>query len=229
MSEEITVALIESAPVYLALVAILVLGIAYRDVVRERILPRVSGVRVFGFELTLLKDSLDHAVFASSANVSEGDKWSALQRAEHVRPVLQGAHVLWVDDRHRGNQELVRILRAFGSQVDLARSSDEAMTLLKRHQYEVIVSDVSRAGDPDAGLKMLARMYHEGVHRWTIFYVRDLKPGVPPGAFGITNRPDHLLHLVMDALERERWGNPYAQRSAEPSAPGGPGPSRPVG
>jgi hypothetical protein len=214
MPTEIAVALIESAPVYLALLTILVLGIVYRDVVRKRILPRVGGVKVFGFEITLLKESLDHAAAASSANVSEGDKWSALQRAEHVRPVFQGAHILWVDDRHRGSQELIRVLRAFGSEVDLARSSDEAMMLLKRHQYEVVISDISRTEGADAGLKMLERMYHEGVHRWTIFYVRNLKAGVPPGAFGITNRPDHLLHLVMDALERERWGNLSAQQSA---------------
>lgn len=88
------------------------------------------------------------------------------------------------------------------------------MTLLKRHLYEVVISDIARTEGPDAGLKLLERMYREGVHRWTIFYVRDLKPGVPPGAFGITNRPDHLLHLVMDALERERWVNPSAPRLA---------------
>jgi hypothetical protein len=28
--------------------------------------------------------------------------------------------------------------------------------------------------------------------------------GTPPGAFGITNRPDELIHLVLDVLERER-------------------------
>jgi hypothetical protein len=37
-----------------------------------------------------------------------------------------------------------------------------------------------------------------------IFYVSVInqdKP-LPPGAFGLTNRPDELLHLVIDALER---------------------------
>jgi hypothetical protein len=27
---------------------------------------------------------------------------------------------------------------------------------------------------------------------------------IPPLAFGITNRPDELLHLTLDALERKR-------------------------
>ena len=39
-----------------------------------------------------------------------------------------------------------------------------------------------------------------------VFYVGrvDRAAGVPAGSFGITNRPDELLHLVMDALERCR-------------------------
>lgn len=47
---------------------------------------------------------------------------------------------------------------------------------------------------------------------WTIFYVFDLKPSVPKHAFNITNRPDYLLHFVMDALEREKWSNYSAQQ-----------------
>jgi hypothetical protein len=28
--------------------------------------------------------------------------------------------------------------------------------------------------------------------------------GLPPGVFGIADRPDELFHLVIDALERRR-------------------------
>ena len=40
-----------------------------------------------------------------------------------------------------------------------------------------------------------------------IFYIGifDPKLGIPGGAFGITNRPDELLHLVLDALERKKY------------------------
>jgi len=39
-----------------------------------------------------------------------------------------------------------------------------------------------------------------------VFYIGDLDEdrGVPPGAFGITDRVEELLHLVLDALERRR-------------------------
>ena len=39
-----------------------------------------------------------------------------------------------------------------------------------------------------------------------IFYVGEVdeRRGPPPGSAGITNRPDELLHLVLDVLERRR-------------------------
>ena len=79
--------------------------------------------------------------------------------------------------------------------------------MLRRHQYDVVVSDINRSEGSDAGLQMVSRMKELGLYRRTIFYVLSLQPGVPEGAFNITNRPDHLLHFIMDVLERERWSD----------------------
>ena len=37
-------------------------------------------------------------------------------------------------------------------------------------------------------------------------YIRRFDPtrGTPPLVFGITNRPDHLVHYIIDIAERER-------------------------
>jgi hypothetical protein len=37
-----------------------------------------------------------------------------------------------------------------------------------------------------------------------LLYTTESLPSVPAGAFGSTDRPDELLHLVIDALERHR-------------------------
>jgi hypothetical protein len=39
-----------------------------------------------------------------------------------------------------------------------------------------------------------------------IFYVGEFDPGrgLPPFAFGLTNRPDELLHLILDVLARRK-------------------------
>ena len=54
---------------------------------------------------------------------------------------------------------------------------------------------------------MLPRLREAGFHQPIIFYVGrlDASAGVPAGAFGVTNRPDELLQLVLDALARARW------------------------
>ena len=59
----------------------------------------------------------------------------------------------------------------------------------------------------DDGLKLLSLLREGGAHPNVIFFVGDLDPerGVPPGAFGITNSGEELLHLVFDVVERERF------------------------
>ena len=210
MSADIVVAIIQILPSMLAVLGLVILVIAFRKPLAQRILPRLSGVKVFGLEITLLKESLDEVTSGREVRVSEGDKWSALERAQHVLPVIQGARILWVDDQPQGSRQLVGILLSLGATVDQARNTQEALTMLRRHQYDVVVSDIRRSEGSDAGLRMVARMWEEGIYRWTIFYVLDLRPGVPEHAFNITNRPDHLLHYIMDVLERERWGHSAA-------------------
>ena len=53
---------------------------------------------------------------------------------------------------------------------------------------------------------MLPRLRNNGFQQQVIYYVGrpNLDAGVPAGAFGVTNRPDQLLQLVVDALSRVR-------------------------
>ena len=140
----------------------------------------------------------------------------ALLRAHQLRRILRGARLLWVDDNPDNNQPMVDLLHRFRVVVDTAMSTSEALTLARRHRYDVVVSDIAREGNKRAGLEMRAQMEQENTSRWTIFYVEKLDtatlpggkwphPIVPPGGFAITNRPDHLLHSILDALERDRW------------------------
>lgn len=68
-------------------------------------------------------------------------------------------------------------------------------------RVDLIVSDVGRDDGSPGGLALL-----EGLRgaRPVILYVGrvDRERGVPAGAFGITDRPDELLNLLMDALDR---------------------------
>jgi CheY-like chemotaxis protein len=203
---ELTIELLKLIPsiLWVVLVAVLI-GVFYKPIVRE-LLPRVSGFKAFGVEVALVRQELDRAVEKQEAEVSQGDRAQFLTRAQRVAPIVQGAQILWVDDNPDNNIYERSILRSLGIFVDLARTSAEALSMLSQTQYDVVISDMSRDGVADEGLRFLAEMRERGLLRWTIFYIGRVDPerGVPAYAFGITDRPDHLLHLVFDSLERER-------------------------
>jgi CheY-like chemotaxis protein len=131
---------------------------------------------------------------------------------QRTADVLQGAHILWVDDHPENNIAECKILDDLAISVTIARSTDEAISILLKknesgQQYDVIISDMGRGINPNEGVRFLKKIRKEHkIDVPVIFYAGKYDPGrgIPPYAFGMTNRPDHLLHYIMDALERQR-------------------------
>lgn len=98
------------------------------------------------------------------------------------------------------------MLRTLGSNTDLAISTEQGLTALRSKVYDLVISDLSRNDTPNEGLMLLQEMRKSQLPQRVIFYVGSVnqEKGTPTGSFGITNRPDELLHLVMDILERQR-------------------------
>jgi CheY-like chemotaxis protein len=103
-------------------------------------------------------------------------------------------------------QHVIAILRELRIDVDVATTTEEALSRLRQHAYDVIVSDMRRGTSVDEGLRFLARTRQDRMQCPTIFTVGQYQPdcGAPPYAFGITNRVDELLNLLFDAIERGR-------------------------
>ncbi|WP_460749382.1 response regulator [Myceligenerans cantabricum] len=82
---------------------------------------------------------------------------------EDVRPLPPAVHsILWVDDHPENNAVVADSWRRDGADVDVARSTSEAMQLLDRRRYGLIISDMGRHESqvdvPDAGLRLLAQV-----------------------------------------------------------------------
>lgn len=206
MSPEITVELVKVCPSVLWVTLVAVLIVVFYKPIKGELLPRLSGLKAFGVEATFIREELDKAVGKQAAEVSESDRSQVLRRAQRVVPVLHGARILWVDDIPENNTYERRILLSLGIFVDLVTTSTEALSKLSQKNYDAVISDMDRDGVPDEGLRFLAKMRKRNLYRPTIFYIGRFDPdrGIPPHAFGMTDRPDHLLHLVLDVLERER-------------------------
>jgi Response regulator receiver domain len=205
MDPEVQVALIQLLPAALWVAFWVVLVWIFYRPIRDEVIPRLSSFKVMGVEVGLR--NLDEAAKAKGMTLSTEARTRVGRRAQRAADIVQGAQILWVDDHPSGNRDLVRTLTSFGMVVDVARSSNEAFDMLDRRIYDVIISDIKRDNEPEDGKAFVKKIPDVGIKTLAIFYIGspfDPKLGVPKGVLGGTNRPDELLHLVIDALERER-------------------------
>lgn len=150
---------------------------------------------------------LDHAELQkpSADRTTAGSMFPRLQRrAETVRSLVEGRRVLWVDDHPEWNLYERMALSELGVYVDVAHSTDEALVFAGRTCPDLVISDMVRGSESSAGMELVARLRAKGLDMPVAFYVGqvDTRRGVPPGAVGIVDRPDEILHLALDVLER---------------------------
>jgi len=131
---------------------------------------------------------------------------AALRRASLARDVFRGSRVLWIDDEIDSVELEKQALEHLGIRVTTARTTQEALGQLRTGSFDLILSDIERAGDPDEGVHVIPQLEESAPNTPIVFYIAQLEEerGIPQGASGITNRPDELLHLVLDQLERVR-------------------------
>jgi CheY-like chemotaxis protein len=212
------------------------------------IIPTVEAVRrgqgvelkMSEFTLKVVEQRLHNASQTKGSRLSASEAAAAFgplaDRIERSRRQLNGATVLWVDDGHPVQNAFERrAIGALGVAIDTARSTDEALALLDQGlPYDAVVTDLSRPGQmgkacyagsslaPRAGCELLARLRERcgASIPPTIVYTGTLQPqfGTPAFAFGMTNRVDQLMMLLLDAFER-RVDSASRSSSSDATAP----------
>ncbi|MFB7446501.1 response regulator [Streptomyces mirabilis] len=180
-----------------------------RGTLIQRLVPRLTALRALGVEVELAADLLDRAQDESQSTVTATARRTALGRLEHAADVLQGGQILWVDDRPQGNVPLVELFRAAGMHVDVTLSTEEATPLFRRRPYDIIVSDIDRDGDQQAGIKMLRVLEQYRIDVPVLIYTGRFDPerGIDRRIFAATTAPVELVHYVIDLMERARLGS----------------------
>jgi CheY-like chemotaxis protein len=204
--------LVKLIPSILWFFLIVILLVLFYRPIRDVLLPNLSAFKAMGVELSFVKDSIDAALELAEKSpqwkveVSSTDKTRALKRAKRHLKIFRDAQFLWVDDHPENNLNERRMFRQLKAEIDTAKSTEEALGILKNDCYDLIISDMARGNEATAGLKFLEQFRKVNETTPVIFYVGVFDPekGVPVQAFGITNRPDELLHLTLDALERKK-------------------------
>jgi Effector-associated domain 11 len=149
---------------------------------------------------------LDESVKRKRLEVSSPQKISLWNRMAHIKDRNIKLKALWLDDSGTVIQcSEKRLIEAIGVELHICPDPDLAHQFLGNTPYDFIISDMKRGDDHKAGLTFLENLVAQGKWVPTIFYITQYNAakGVPPYAFGITNRPNELLHLVMDVIERK--------------------------
>lgn len=214
MSPEVIGAFIAILPQLVLLMIGSVLVVQHRFALAHWIDTRVTGLSAFGLRIDLkpsdveaaVRDRLGAQALTTSRQGSISDGKRTVERARRLGPYLLGRTVLWVDDQPTNNRVERRLLREIGVFTESVTTNEDALRAIRdpSERIDAVISDVRRP-DGTSGWRALA----EEVERLdrpipVILYIMhlDRSRGTPAGALGITNRPDELLDLVMDALDR---------------------------
>ncbi|GAA4314812.1 hypothetical protein GCM10023086_36280 [Streptomyces venetus] len=209
MSDVLWSKLIGTVPAVLWVAFAATVYFTLRGTIVQRMVPRLTAVRALGVEVELAGELLDRAQDESTTTVTATARRTALGRLEHAADVLRGGKLLWVDDRPESNAPLVELFRTAGMHVDVTLSTEEATPLFRRRPYDIIVSDIDRDGDRQAGIKMLRLLEQYKIDVPVLIYTGRFDPerGVDRRIFAATTVPVELVHYVIDLMERVRLGS----------------------
>ncbi len=212
--------LIAAAPGILWVVLATGIYISLYPTIRRQVLPNLGKFSAFGISLSVVRSNMDRALKLASKSpqwkveVPEQDKEQVLQRARRNFDLMEGGRILWVDDRPENNTNESCMFQQCRMDVAWSSNGEEMLEALAAGRYDLVISDIARGTDSTAGLQSLKQLRAAGHRLPVIFYIGVIDPqrGIPPGAFGITNRPDELLHLVLDVMERKGCAPPQSRR-----------------
>ncbi len=113
--------------------------------------------------------------------------------------------MVWIDDQHDNNRSERAALEREGVRFALASSHQEVMHQLDSAAVDLVVTDMRRGADAQAGLQLLQalRANHRAVH--VIFYVgvanEKLRTrALEAGALAVIQQRDQLLNTMRSAL-----------------------------
>jgi hypothetical protein len=179
--------------------ALIVIAIFSRPI--RDLIPNIESLEFRGFKIAIAQKVRAAIEERKRVRVSSDEESRVVRRLAKSRSVLRDANILWVDDDPAGNDAEASTLTTSGARVTFVTDNEAAFRLLRKRRtsYDLVISDIDR-GESESGIKLAGQTGPVPL----IFYVGNLEPGTPPGAFAITNRPDELLHYVLDVFERTR-------------------------
>jgi CheY-like chemotaxis protein len=171
-----------------------------------RLIGRLKSLKGGGVELEFAVDSrIEKAAEAQRVTVPKTQRVALRRRLALVSAAVPGMRILWVDDVQANNVHERELLFDLGAVVTQASATDAAMAEIGKQSFDLVISDMARGSDKTAGLTLLKAMRDAQMRTPMVVYTGSDQSSLarPAGLFGITNRPDELIHLILDVRERD--------------------------
>lgn len=173
-------------------------------------------IKAAGVEASFERKRVESAAALGAAQVNLGEAADPVGIALAVTEALptgepesyfRDASILWVDDRPDNNRYERAALQALGIGIETATSTDEALVRLSEKSFGLIISDMGRQSDPQAGYTLLDQVRRSGNFTPYLIYAGSRKPehvrqAKERGALGCTNNPRELVELATRALKK---------------------------
>jgi CheY-like chemotaxis protein len=122
---------------------------------------------------------------------------------------LEGTRILWVDDHPDNNGYEQDAFRSLGVGLEMELSTEGALEAVRRQRFDLIVSDASRQGVRDAGLRLIKALRESGNNTPVIIYRAasndsTRQQAISAGAVTETADPEVLFTTAVPILERPR-------------------------
>lgn len=176
---------------------------------RDKTVPQNVEVTAQGIKISFyLLDAAEHPIPDGTASApSLRDLRNIQTVARNAASIsLHGIKVLWVDDNPEFQSSERNALQQLGIEFELARSTSEALPLLKQHQFQLVITDFARRDDPQGGYTLLAELKKISPSTPLIIYsasanARFIAEAKKKGAYTETNQPEVLFNAAINAIK----------------------------
>ena len=186
------------------LFVVLVLGIFVLRSPRGQ-LQATAQAGKFGVTFGVTNEAKAEAAHHLDQAVAEKKESGEVQKAKEIlsaTTALLVSRLLWVDDHPDNNIYEVLMLEKLGISITTSTSTEAAMTYLENSPFDLLITDLGRGRDKDAGIHLVQEMRNRGYGLPAIVYSLDRGIGreeqarsLQISAFAVT--PDQLLAAVL--------------------------------
>ena len=169
-------------------------------------MPRLRAAKGLGIETDFIVDRVGEIADERHILFEPIMRKRLKNRLDRVGYAGRGARILWVDDEPDNNRREIEMLEGLGVTVRTESNTGAGMARLADWKPDVVLSDMARPGNDEAGIELADAVVRSGYDIPVILYTcpETAAEPRPASVFGVAARPDRFLHLVLDGLERRR-------------------------